>query len=135
MRVPARRSTDTTSSMTPLIDVVFLLIIFFLVSSHLARRENLFPVELPPAKSTSVADTQTDRLTLTIDAEGRLLALGRPINVDELPGFIATLDAPPPVRVRADRSVRYQIVAPILRGVALAGCTDIVIAADPAASP
>lgn len=119
--------------MTPLIDVVFLLIIFFLVSSHLARRENLFPVELPAAGSPTIADPDLQRLTLTIDAGGRLLALGREIKISELETLVGdqarASGQPPAVRIRSDASVPYRLVAPILRTVAMAGCTDIVVAA------
>lgn len=119
--------------MTPLIDVVFLLIIFFLVSSHLARRENLFPVDLPSGGSPTISDPDQQRLTLTIDADGRLLALGRPIELSDIEQLIrdhrVTIAGPPAVRIRSDAAVPYRFVAPVLRTVALAGCSDIVVAA------
>ncbi len=40
--------------MTPMIDVTFLLIIFFLVSSHLAKQENFLKLDLPTAAAGAV---------------------------------------------------------------------------------
>ena len=52
MRLPHNgQSRELSNNMTPMIDVVFLLIIFFLVSSHLARQESRVPLELPDALS------------------------------------------------------------------------------------
>ena len=52
MRVPSNLSRGSVGfNMTPMIDVVFLLIIFFLVSSHLARQEVQLDLDLPPATS------------------------------------------------------------------------------------
>jgi len=52
MKVPQYRPTGgTTISMTPMIDIVFLLIIFFLVSSHMASRETAQPIDLPSAST------------------------------------------------------------------------------------
>ena len=65
MRVPNYPGSRGVSiNLTPMIDVTFLLIIFFLVSSHLAKQENFLPLELPVAGS-GISDF-SDRTTLTI---------------------------------------------------------------------
>ncbi len=52
MRLPNQSGRHSVgANMTPMIDVVFLLIIFFLVSSHLARQENRLPLDLPVAST------------------------------------------------------------------------------------
>ena len=52
MRVPSRvLSHQVGFNMTPMIDVVFQLIIFFLLSSHLAKQETQLPLPLPEAIS------------------------------------------------------------------------------------
>ena len=48
-----RRRDEAGVDLTPLIDVVFLLIIFFLVSSHLAKQEGQLELPLPEAESGS----------------------------------------------------------------------------------
>ncbi len=54
MRLPTQQHTDRGRldvKMTPMIDIVFLLIIFFLVSSHLAKQEVQLDLDLPAAES------------------------------------------------------------------------------------
>ena len=52
MRVPSNLARGSLGfSMTPMIDVVFLLIIFFLVSSHLAQQEVQLDLDLPAKAS------------------------------------------------------------------------------------
>ena len=54
MKIPtSQTSRRFGANMTPLIDVVFLLIIFFLVSSQLARQEANIELELPEASTGS----------------------------------------------------------------------------------
>ena len=79
MRIPiAPRSSRYGVSMTPMIDVVFLLIIFFLVSSHLAHQEHLVPVDLPAASSADPTREPTaPRLTITLLGDGSCRIAGR----------------------------------------------------------
>ncbi len=125
MRIP--NSTDNHRSlqinMTPMIDVVFLLIIFFLVSSHLARRENELPLDLPTAKSgQEIEETETARITLNVEADGRLSLSGTTIAREALASrFSAARDRQGKdveLRIRADRGVPYQHVSPVLRAAA-----------------
>lgn len=121
--------------MTPLIDVVFLLIIFFLVSSHLSRRENHLPVDLPVAVSGQTDSPPTDRLVITLDETGRTLLRGDVVNqsqlADELNQHAATAKSAGSagaVRIRCDDELPYATVSPVLRTIATSGCTDFVIA-------
>ena len=58
MRVPTRSvSGEVGFNMTPMIDVVFQLIIFFLLSSHLAKQEKEVPLPLPVSSSVTTAVT------------------------------------------------------------------------------
>ena len=72
-------------NMTPMIDVVFLLIIFFLVSSHLAKQESHMELQLPVAESGS-DDLQQDvpRVTVNVKDDGSLWLSGRAIDNRQL---------------------------------------------------
>ncbi|NLE37816.1 MAG: biopolymer transporter ExbD, partial [Pirellulaceae bacterium] len=74
MRVPNNLSRGGLGfNMTPMIDVVFLLIIFFLVSSHLARQEVQLELDLPAAVSGRQADEKEGvrRVVVNILPEAR----------------------------------------------------------------
>ena len=120
MRVPTRAvSTEVGFNMTPMIDVVFQLIIFFLLSNHLAKQETQLPLPLPAATSGMVelADARP-RLTVNVLADGTLLVANRPVKPDELVGLLRGRRAAHgdelEVRIRADRAVLYRRVEPVL---------------------
>src|SRR5215216_1133999 len=86
MRVPRRATNrDVGFNMTPMIDVVFQLIIFFLLSSHLAKQEKEFPMPLPTAQSAQpVAQDDRPRLTVNVLSDGTLLVANRTMLPDDL---------------------------------------------------
>jgi biopolymer transport protein ExbD len=119
--------------MTPMIDVVFLLIIFFLVSSHLAKQEAQMPLPLPTAVSGDQSAEQTPtRVTINVRADGTLVLSGRRVVKEQLQQRLSErLDEAGPqlqVRIRADRRVPYQYVEPIMLACARAGIWDVSFA-------
>jgi len=116
--------------MTPMIDVVFLLIIFFLVSSHLARNETQVELELPVAGSASDdVDQQTPRMIINVDSDGNLFLAGRSVAADQLKErFVDAVEKEGDgleVRIRGSRNVAYSFVEPIMRSCVQAGIWNV----------
>lgn len=133
MRVPVNlRSGELSFNMTPMIDVVFLLIIFFLVSSHLAKQEAQMELPLPIADTGETADeSQTKRLTLNVLRDGSLVLAGRRIEEAQLAERLAaakrTAGADVEVRIRGDRRVPYSSIAPVMLSCARAGIWNVTL--------
>lgn len=130
MRVPTRpRSFGLRFNLTPLIDIVFLLVIFFLAASHFARSETAEAVELPEATQSEREDSARRRLVVTVTAEGTYRIGGRAIDLAGLERRIAgdgrKLEE---VRIRADRSVPYRLIEPILLSCAESGVHSVKFA-------
>jgi biopolymer transport protein ExbD len=70
MRFRSRRRTPPEINLTSLIDVVFLLLLFFMVSATFEKLGRL-QVELPQAQPNVEQEQPPDRLTVTVDAEGQ----------------------------------------------------------------
>jgi biopolymer transport protein ExbD len=137
MRIPTRAvSSSVGFNMTPMIDVVFQLIIFFLLSSHLAKQETQLPLPLPTAESgrATPADDRP-RLTVNVLADGTLLVANRAIAADDLFGVLAERRAAHgddfEVRIRGDRSVPYSRVEPVMLACARAGIWNVAYAVHP----
>jgi len=133
MQIPNQQNRPFTgANMTPMIDVVFLLIIFFLVSSHLARQEARLPVDLPAAATHDPLAVTPVSLTVTINAQRESLIAGRAVEQAELREVLARTVADEgdsaSMRVRTDGSVPYQFIEPILRAAADVGMLDIKLA-------
>ena len=134
MKVPRRALTSEASiNMTPMIDVVFQLIIFFLVTSHFAKQEAHLPLPLPAADSAvALKDDSAPRLVINVTADGTLLFSGRALAPAELQQRLrermAELGKDTEVRIRADRSVPYQHIEPVLLACARAGIWNVTYA-------
>lgn len=131
MRVPTTIGrSDIGINLTPMIDVVFQLIIFFLVSSHLVKQEAQMALPLPVADSgQEPADDPGKRLTLNVLADGSLLLAGRHVQGDELASRLRDVAGEQAsrleIRIRADRTVPYRFVDPVLGACARAGLWDV----------
>jgi len=134
MRLPQHgRGRSSDVNMTPMIDVVFQLIIFFLVSSHLAKQEAQLPLPLPLAASGAKEGHETNpRVTINVLADGQLSLAGKHLAAGELSQRLRTklAEAGPDleVRIRSDRHVAYQRVEPILLACAQAGIWNVAFA-------
>ncbi|ELP32972.1 ExbD/TolR family protein [Rhodopirellula baltica] len=123
-------------NMTPMIDVVFLLIIFFLVSSHLARQENRHAVDLPSAQSSIESDPNAAPINLTMDSSHQLWLGATQVDLDEMITRLSQTKSivETPVRLRVDQSVAYRFVEPVLHRINRIGIRDLSIATLPSSN-
>ena len=134
MRIPTHsHRSGVHMNMTPMIDVVFLLIIFFLVSSHLAQQESLYEVDLPLVVSgTSPDPTQQRSVTISVLADGSVMVAGRSVDAAQLEARLrneaARVGSDLEVRVRTDRAVPYRTVEPVMVACAKAGIWNVKFA-------
>jgi len=134
MRVPNNlRRGGVGFNMTPMIDIVFLLIVFFIVAGHLAKQESQYELPLPRAdSSTDAVDDDAPCVIVNVLPDGRLLLAGKSVNHQQLHERLAferkwSGDALE-VRIRGDRSVPYQFVEPILLASARAKIWNVTFA-------
>ncbi len=134
MRIPTRnQQRGLHFNITPLIDIVFLLIIFFLVSSHFVKNEASEPVDLPVATHEQDEGEETPRrLIVTITADGLLHVAGRVVDAEMVEAMIREGAADQrggfEVRIRADRSIPYREIEPLLMASARAGVSNVKFA-------
>ena len=138
MRVPSNLSRGSPGfNMTPMIDVVFLLIIFFLVSSHLAQQETRDDLQLPSAGSGQRPENDNvRRVVVNVLPEekpaGRIMVGGRLMRHKELAEMIdyetRQTGGRLEVRIRTDRTVPYQVVEPVMIACARAGVWKVTFA-------
>lgn len=125
-----QRRVAPSLDLTPMVDVVFLLIIFFMVSTTFITLETGLPVDLPQAAS---AESQSSALpTVTIDATRRIFVDGTEVDEDGLVPAIERLlvEAGTDVVVlRADASVPHGLTVRVMDAVKRAGASRVAIAA------
>jgi biopolymer transport protein ExbD len=117
VRIPTRRRQYGHSlNLTPMIDVVFNLVIFFLVTSHFARSENSEQVNLPKATQGQEEENLPHRLVITIPDENTMRVNGRDVTLDEIRLMLVAgrEEKEFSVQIRADEAVPYGTVEPLL---------------------
>jgi len=134
MRAPVYRPVVRYGfNMTPMIDVVFLLVIFFLVSSHLARNETQVKLELPIAQSSSDdIPLEIPRITVNVKPDGSLWVAGRSIAAEKLEPLLQSAKTKEggeiEVRIRGSRQAPYANVEPILLACTKSGIWNVTYA-------
>lgn len=115
--------------MAPMVDVVFLLIIFFMVSTTFITYETGLPVDLPQAQTAQIE--AADLPTVTITSDGAIFLGGAPITEEVLVGSLRLVlnDNPSGVVVlRADQVVPHGLTVRVMDLIRQAGAQRIAIA-------
>lgn len=114
---PSTHETAAAIDMTPIIDMVFLLLIFFLIATTFRQEEREMQVALPIAQSAGPLSSALRELILNVDQQGRIVVSGRTMTLDELRqlvGEAVRANAQQKVTVRGDRQVAYGVVVQVL---------------------
>ena len=103
--------------LTPLIDMVFLLLIFFLVATTFRQEEREMQIALPVAATGGPISASLRELIVNVDAEGQIIVGGRRIDAEDLRTMIdgaVTVNSEQKVTVRGDRATAYEHVVRVL---------------------
>lgn len=115
--------------MTPMIDMVFLLLVFFMTVSTLAQADRQVELELPESASSDVPNDLSDRGTISIDATGQIYMGSIPQTLQEMQRLLkASMAENSDLRIhlRADRTTEYQHIKEALRACAEVGAYEVI---------
>ncbi len=122
-------------NLTPLVDVVLVLLMIFIVAAPLMARQ--MALELPPAKAATPAPTPAPVVTLELDARSGLRWNGEALPEAALPDRLreaAQRDPATELQLRADTSAPYGQVLALIGAAQAAGLRRVGFAARGAAS-
>jgi biopolymer transport protein ExbD len=115
-------------NLTPMIDVVFTLLVFFMLATTFAERERMLDVELPYASSANAAASIPQELVINVSRDGSVQIDGRTVQGDQLAQVLTdTARRRPgtPVTVRGDRRGYYDKIVHVLDGCMRAGLSNV----------
>jgi biopolymer transport protein ExbD len=105
--------------LTPMIDMVFNLLIFFMVVSHFSRDDMRMPIELPAGSQAMPLTARPREIFVNIDQSGRYYVGARRLDERELGRYLrqAAIDNPlsQTVVIRADKRCPWDFVATAMR--------------------
>jgi biopolymer transport protein ExbD len=111
----ARRNRREAIAMdlTPLIDMVFLLLVFFLVTSTFKKDELALLLKLPKTEQGAGSEKKFDQMTIELTNED-LAVNGKKTSMEELPSTLQAAKKDALINLRVDGDVKYQRLVKVL---------------------
>ena len=130
-RVRQRRAPMADINVTPMVDVMLVLLIIFMVTAPLLTAG--VPVNLPDARAKPLEQDQTP-VSISLDADGRIFVGEAEVPTADLPGLLSRLAArqgnkPPQIFLRADKNLDYGRVMAVMGELNRAGLTRVALVA------
>lgn len=129
------RAAMSEINVTPLVDVMLVLLIIFMVTAPMLAAG--IPVDLPESKADPL-DQQQDQITVSLDAQGNVFLDDQQLAPGELTERLAGLQngpKPPLVTLRADRVLDWGRVAAVMGELNAAGFKSISLVTNSSAAP
>ncbi|RFC44369.1 MAG: biopolymer transport protein ExbD [Verrucomicrobia bacterium] len=126
-----RHQEDIGFQIAPMIDITWILIIFFMVTMHLAETEFSVEVDLPIASAAEVPPDMDGRVVVNINQAGNYFVGNAAMTLPELTAHlrIRLLEHPPlKVYLRADADIPAQKTKEFYRACAESGAVEIILA-------
>ena len=116
MRLPDEPDNIAQINIVPMIDVVFAILTFLIISSLSLSKSEGLPVNLPKA-TTSQAQESPSKITITIDAKGNLRVDKKLVNLDQIETTVRQVmgsNKSSLIVLNADRSVNHGNVVEVM---------------------
>jgi len=125
----SKRGIASTLDMTPIVDVVFNLLIFFALTLNFAVTSGGINVKLP--KASSAEPVRAEELTINLTSDGKIFLNDKPITLDKLSERLKEKqDKESLIIIRADKSVEHGRVVEAMDVVRTNGFSRLAIAVD-----
>jgi biopolymer transport protein TolR len=125
-----RRAALSEINVTPLVDVMLVLLIIFMISAPLLTAG--VPLELPKTDAAAVNDSQPP-LTVSVQKTGSIFIQDKPITLEDLGARLKAMAGDgldKPIYVRADGAAPYATVAQVMARLSTSGFTKINLITD-----
>jgi biopolymer transport protein ExbD len=131
MKFTSRQPEPAGMQLAPMIDIVFLLLIFFIVTWQFSRSERELKVQVPTAEQGADPKRQKFEIIVNVLGDNTIRIEGSDVDINQLHdrlAAIARLDEGKPVRIRGDAKVVYQRIVEVIDTCQRAGIWNISFA-------
>jgi len=108
-----QRRESLSMDLTPLIDMVFLLLVFFLVTSTFKKDELALLLKLPKTEEGAGSQKKIDQLTIEL-TDNEVAINGKKSSIEDLPGIFEKTEKESLVNLRVDGDVKYTRLVKVL---------------------
>ncbi|MGP1254343.1 MAG: ExbD/TolR family protein [Kiloniellales bacterium] len=135
MQFQTPRPKNDDERILPLINVVFLLLIFFMLAGKLAASD---PFEIAPPQSASESSIGAEVLLVQVGAEGQLALEGEILTKSDLQTAVTermSTDPNTPIQLKADAAAKATEVVAVMQLLRAAGVERLRLLTQPASAP
>ncbi|MCB1210258.1 MAG: biopolymer transporter ExbD [Verrucomicrobiales bacterium] len=118
-------------NITPMIDMTFLLLIFFMVTSKMTKEQKKMDISLPLASSAVMPEDISNRDIVNLDGQGQLHVANRDVTDDEMRAYLKErFRATPPLKIylRADLNTPAKRIRQFMEMASQAGAVNVIFA-------
>jgi biopolymer transport protein ExbD len=127
MKFAVKKRRAPSIIIVSLVDILTILLIFFVVSTTFKRDQPEVQINLPDAKTATKAPAELEHAIVTVDQNDEIKLDSQPINVDELENAVRNL---PPTRksslaLQADKKASFGTIIKVMDALKLAGVKNL----------
>ena len=130
---PERRSRAPKLALTPMLDVIFLLLCFFVTVSVFSQWESEIAISLPSAKTADEPGRQPGEIIVNLDREGTVKVNGTVMTLEDLESRLGRISKFYPgqqVIIRADKESRYESLVKVIDACRAGNVWNFSLATD-----
>lgn len=131
MRIPEEPDVQGEINIVPMIDAIFSILAFFIISSISLIKSEGLPVNLPSAKTTE--SQKVEQINVTIQPDGKVFLNKQPIQINSLQGAVTKLipnNQQGMIIINADEKVSHGIVVSVMDELRQVKGAGLAIAAN-----
>ncbi len=129
MRVRKKSDDEVGFQLAPMIDMTFLLLVFFMVTTKISKEQVSVDLKLPTAANATIPDNLSDRDIISIDSHGQYFVGQQPADKKQLTAHLKTrFKNTPPLRlyVRADANTPGKQIKELMKIASEAGAITVI---------
>jgi len=129
MRILKKQEEDVGFQLAPMIDMTFLLLVFFMVTTKISKEQVKLDIKLPTASNAVIPSDLSDRDIVSIDGDGKYFVGQRPVDKKELTEYLKErFKNVPPLRlyVRADAKTPGRQIKELMKIASEAGAINVI---------
>jgi biopolymer transport protein ExbD len=129
MKIIRRPEDNVGFQLAPMIDMTFLLLIFFMVTTKISKEQIKQEIKLPVASNAVIPPEVSNRDIISIDGEGRYFIGQTPADRKALAAYLKKrFENFPPLRlyIRADKNTPGRQIKEVMKMAADAGAIDVI---------
>lgn len=129
MKILRRAEENVGFQLAPMIDMTFLLLIFFMVTTKISKEQIKQEIKLPLASNAIIPPETSNRDIISIDEDGRYFIGQEPVDKKQLSAHLKQrFKLTPPLRlyIRADKTTPGKQIKEVMKMAADAGAVDVI---------